>query len=342
MILSLLIAPIRQRLKLFDLSTGTHNYKLNAEMKNTKTTIGGFFYILTVLGTILLLGFIILTFAFNNVYEIKTQVPVSILENQVNNFIADIKVIATFLYYGDSCEENSKCNENISVDTYGITIGEDSFSCNSIDGSCVVTYQCTNCIIQLLAHVQISLESVFSYSSGIFINVTSTSSIPESVSSVFIPFYSNQGQILTGTIPSNFYFIMIPSFFQSSVPKFPSTLTGYHVALEKPADSGSQYSIDELSTANNLYAFVYLSKSDSGVYTERGENQSIVTISIAFLGFVAGISQALHMIMRILEKNYRSIKKKVNKFYNLRHLLEKNRFISELWDEKNDFVSSRK
>ena len=303
-IFMILIPYSRKKLEKIDLFVGNHNYADNTILLFTKTKIGGFFSI--ILGSIILeiTATLIIVYFFQNVSEVKSQVPFPVLENYVTKFTADISITVTYIFYSDSCGKNSACNDNIIVAATGFSLQNESSSCNLVNTSCIIEYHCQGCTIDSTATVKFMLKETLSFSTGIYVNVASTSSIPESESSIFTPIYADTNQIYIGSVPSEFSFIMTPSLFESNLHQYPSMSTGYHTTLQNTPTKGSQYSINDLPTVSNLNTVVYLVRSASGMYTNRYENQPLVMLIYAFLGTIAGILQIIKIILSLIESNY--------------------------------------
>ena len=148
------------------------------------------------------------------------------------------------------------------------------------------------------------MQSTYSYASSIKVNVTSTSSIPGTISSVHTSLQAQTNQVFVGPVESSFYYLMTPSLFISYVSDFQSNVTGYHVAEYLNPSPGSIYSVDELALAFQLGVTVYLTQSNSGLYTERYLIQTFILLLSAILGAIAGLMGAISFIMSFVEKHY--------------------------------------
>ena len=309
-------------LSILDTFQNQHNYKTNDYLKNQSTKIGGFFTLILGYFSVIIIGVVLIRFVLQNISETKAQQPLPVLENYVTDFAADIEVTVTFLYYGDSCGLNSICNSFINIAVNDFIWNNGFYTCEKINGSCIIAFICNSCIIGSLSSLVFTLSEDFSYSSGIYINVTSTTSIPNSISNIFIPIYPTNGFIFTGSVASNFTFIMTPSLFQSSISGLPSQATGYHVILSEPPIIGSQALVTDLADVSDLSVIVSLSKSSAGLLITRSEIQSFYTMIAGLLGSIAGLMQIISFIMRIFEKYYLKKITELNKRKQLLNIIE--------------------
>ena len=291
----------------FDIFKSSHNYLLLAPIILQKTKIGGAFSILFIFLSLLLIITTILIFSLENIDELKVLQPLPTLQNEVNKFYADIQVITGFENYGDICEINNKCSTEIKVIASNFDIEHGKFSCQQTGNSCTISFMCLKCVIGSQASVRFILQSSHSYSSSININVTSTSSIPESNSSVYTSITAQHSKLFVGSVDSNFYFTMTPSLFISYVPEFESNITGYHVTELMIPAPGTEYFVDELALTSQLGVTVYLTQSESGLYTERYQIQEFFLLLYSILGTIAGLMGFTRFTMQITEKNYEKI-----------------------------------
>jgi hypothetical protein len=89
------------------------------------------------------------------------------------------------------------------------------------------------------------MKEALSYASFLSVNLTSSSSIPNEFSSVFIPVNPNSKELLLrGTDPTIVYYSLTPSvifmkIFTSQSSEWPSSETGYHIAPDQNPMIGS-------------------------------------------------------------------------------------------------------
>ena len=291
-----------KKLKRFDLFINSHCYQLNAPIVLIKTTFGSIFSVIFIVLCFILIVVTILSYELQNTSEIKMLQPLPVLRNEVDYFSADIQIISELENYGDICELNSECSSDIIVTAYNFDMIDQYYTCHQVGSSCFVNFLCTNCAIGAQAYVKFAFQSTYSYASAINVNVTSTSSIPESNSSVTSSIEPQYNQIYAGPIDSSFNFLITPSLFISYVSEFKSNVTGYHITEKLAPSPGSMVYINELANSFRLGISVYLSQSDSGLYTERYQPQTFTLFISSILGSIAGLMGAITFIMRFIEE----------------------------------------
>ena len=103
----------------------------------------------------LLIGFSTIYFDQDNVIEKKALVPLVTLEDEIDNILGDIVVIARFNYYGGACVEvGNICNSDITHNIDSIKGKPERLSCyldNETD--CVLTFSCKGCEVKSGAYV---------------------------------------------------------------------------------------------------------------------------------------------------------------------------------------------
>ena len=299
-----------EKLTKIDMFMSSHSYELNSSIILIKTRLGGIFSLIFIVVAIILIITSILLYSLQNIAELKVLQPLPVIRNEVNNFYADIEIVSEFENYGDICESNFDCPWEITVTAENFDVLNESYTCHQVGSSCFVTFLCTNCVIGPQAYVEFAFQSTYNYASGININVTSTSSIPESNSSVFSSLTPQANQVYSGPIDSSFSFLVTPSLFISYVSDFKSNITGYHITESSAPLPGSTFYVTELANSLRLGLTVYLTQSDSGLYTERYHPQSFTLFISSILGSVAGILGVSRFMMRAFEYNFINFTKK--------------------------------
>lgn len=214
-----------------------------------------------------------MSYFLNNVLESKALLPLVAVENDVSVFDADLLIIVTFVRYGGICEQNGYCKDEIKVNPVNISPSLNTKTCEMDDmNNCIVTYHCQSCEINTGAEVEFVLTEDLSYCSSITVNITTSSSIPNEISSKLMTVTSSTSKVLRGYSPTKFYFSLIPSLFKSSIATWPSQLTGYHVDVEQSPIIGSEFFTYELPFSSNLNLGVVLNKSSNCLYTIRSAN----------------------------------------------------------------------
>ncbi|OMJ70696.1 hypothetical protein SteCoe_31256 [Stentor coeruleus] len=294
---------LRKSLMFWDLFEDLHNHELNFPMIRVKNKVGGFFSLVFFGISIIIIGSSLISFNLDNIQETKALVPLVIMENEVSEFVSpELVVISKFLVYGDSCEINNVCNPLILVTTNNIKSTLSKISCSMTnDKSCIVTFTCYDCSLSKGTILKISLLEKFSYASGIEINITSDSSIPNSKSSVSLTLQSSINYIFIGSEPSKFFFTLTPSIFRSESSNWPDLLTGYHVSSDSIPIKGSEFLSIDLPIASQLKLEIYLDVSLSSLYTNRYLKQDLLFALSTIIGSVFGILGAVGSFMRFFE-----------------------------------------
>lgn len=296
----------RNKLEVFDFYNLKHTHNIGEAVTLKKTNIGGIFTLLFISLALVITATILIGYFLNNTKESKALQPLSVLQKQVEYFNADLEMIVSFNAYGDACVIDSECSPLIYVEINDFkSKGSYSISCVLIEASCIIKFECLRCEIDSQSSVSIYLNEKFSYASSISVNLTSTSSIPDSISSEISTISTTDNQLFIGSIPTSFYFTLIPSLFTSSVGTTSIQDTGYHVLINSLPDQGSQYSIHNIQKFSLLQVVVYLFQSSSGLYTNRYPDQTLIFVISGLLGSVSGVMGALGFLMGKFEKNLR-------------------------------------
>jgi Galactose oxidase, central domain/Tyrosine-protein kinase ephrin type A/B receptor-like/Kelch motif len=306
-IIILFIFFARHKLQMFDIFDSSHAYELGETITLKKTKIGGIFTLFFFSLALVISVTILLQYNLNNTQETKVLQPLPVLEMEVSNFKATLQMLISFDGYGDSCVVDSKCSPQISFEFFDFkTLGIFSYSCSLVAGSCIIDFNCFGCEISSQSYAVFFLNEKFSYASSISVNVSSTSSIPNSISGVTSSISTKNHQLFIGTIPTEFYFILIPSLFTSSISSNIIKSTGYHVLVDTLPIPGSQYSIQSIQGISLLNIKIYLTQSSSGLYTTRYLSQSFILILSGLLGSITGIMGGMGFFMRLVEGNLKN------------------------------------
>lgn len=247
-------------------------------------------------------------FIFDNISEIKTLMPLVVLESYTKTFKSNLEVKFELKNYGDSClNDNSYiktkfssvyCNKDIYAHVENINFESNSLRCyKDKDNTCVIVYYCSQCEITLDSSIKLALIEKLSFSAGILVNITSESSVPESPSSVSLGISPETGKIFIGPTSNDFFFTMTPSYFTSSVSEFPSKTTGYHITSESSPKVGSQNFIQDISLATQLSINVFFLKTSTGLYTSRYQRQSFLIFISGLFGTLSGLVGFIRFFM---------------------------------------------
>jgi Galactose oxidase, central domain/Tyrosine-protein kinase ephrin type A/B receptor-like len=319
-ILLLFFETVWKNLKIFDIYKKLHNYKLLEPMVLSKNSCGGLFGVIFIIIALFLIISMLISFELNNVEELKSLMTSTILEHQVESFNAWMFVQITLYRYGGRCVDSSgSCLPEISLNIYNIVGTTGSKKCYfDSQNNCIVEYTCTSCAINSGAYIEGVFSEELSYSSGLSVNLTTTSSIPNSISSIYEVLVPPTGTVFRGYTPSTFYFTATPSLFLHEQGD-PNPLTGYHISSEISPEVGSSYLVIELPFTFNLKILIELSKSDTSLYTLRYQNQTPIILINGLLGSVFGVLSLMGTLMRTAEwsmnyyKSHRDKKKKFKK-----------------------------
>lgn len=279
-------------------------------MYTKMTRFGGLSSLVFLMAAIIIIGTELIIFIDANIYETKVLIPKVVLDEEVSSFIADkISVEIELLRYGDKCNQAS-----LSVSLSSITYSSVTWTSRLTDSkSCIIFFECFDCVLSVGSDLSLTSYEKFCYSSGIVVNVTSSSSIPNEISSILLTLSPKSNNVFIGSSPSNFYFTMIPSLFESDPSRWPKSLTGYHVSSQVVPQPGSQYMGIEIVTASLLLVNVNFEMNTSGLYTRRLFKQTAIFLLSALIGSVFGIMKAVGGAMRVSENYSQKILKKQKK-----------------------------
>lgn len=74
------------------------------------------------------------------------------------------------------------------------------------------------------------MSEASSYASSISVEISSTSSIPDENSQLIMGAKPEKGKVLRGFQPTEFFILLTPSVFLSTVSDWESLMTGYHIS----------------------------------------------------------------------------------------------------------------
>lgn len=320
---------MRAFIKLFDLYSEKHNIEDDIFMVKAKNRMGGYFSIGFMVGGLWLIFASLAGYILDNIVETKALIPLVAVENEVSNFYGDLSLIVSFIRYGGKCVIDGECSADIKVTPNNILYSDYSRVCElDIYNNCIITLVYSSCEVLTGGQIDFKLTEALSYASAILVNITSTSSIPNEVSSKSIGLTATTNKVLRGYDPSVFYFDMIPSLFQSSVSDWPSKLTGYHIDIKSSGKKGSEYFTYELPFSADLNLQVILDKSTDCLNTIRDVNQTLLVLISALLGAVFGFKESICTAMEIVEEKVAGFVEKIKvktefskRILNTKHLM---------------------
>lgn len=320
MVFILLIFKVRKNIAKIDLYYASHSNQVNHPLIYRKTKLGGFFTMIFIGAGIFILGLNTINYFTRNIEEMKVLQPLSVFENEVDNFKSTLNVSVSFSNYIDECAANGLCNEGVHVNYSNIEKGKIEIGCKKVNQACKITFLCTKCEIGSRSQITFKLSEAYSFSSAISVTISADSSIPEADSLMSKTIIPSNKEIFIGSTPTEFYYSLTPSVFYSQLSRYPSNATGYHVSEFSTPLPGSSYTIDNLVTESGIIAIINLEKSAFGFFTYRYEKSSAFIIFSAIIGSITGIYQVVGFLMGTLEsflESYERKTKKAENFYNL-------------------------
>ena len=173
-----------------------------------------------------------------------------------------------------------------------------------------------------------------SYTSDISISIGTDSAIPSHKSVVFQNITSDQGKVFRGSIPTTFYYSVLPSYYENiDLFNQKSSSKGYRVSSTLNPVAGSQYTTDQIPLTSGLNVKVELFRSDIGITTFKYPLLNLSDFFIKLLSDVPGTIVFIGFIMWIAEFFYYLSKGQSSGRMRLvkKHILEerKKRYIQE-------------
>ncbi|OMJ74619.1 hypothetical protein SteCoe_26399 [Stentor coeruleus] len=283
-----------------DVFANQHSQDLNVPIIYKKTNIGGLFSLLFILVAFVSIAGSIMNYTLNNITEIKALVPVMTIEDDI--LAKSFAIVTTFYTYGGKCISSENvdtillpssmiCLKDISYTIEGLSYSSVTNTCEMIDSNCIVRLEFSNLeLIQSIASVYIELKESRSFANNIGVNITSSSSIPNEVSNIFVIIEPpSKNYLFRGTVPTTIYFKLTPSVFTSESTEWPSFETGFHISTSENPDIGS------IATQKTIYSQAYLrtliniEKSETGMKTQRKLNNTLFVFIGGLLGSVFGL-----------------------------------------------------
>lgn len=202
---------IYKKVKAIDFFIDRHEIKLEQPIEYKKTSLGGVFSLIFIIasGITFISGF--LNFYYNNFTELRALVPVITLEKEIlSRFVA---VDVTFYIYGGDCVQDDECNPLIEYLEEGFSYNRRKVVCKQVSSNCQVYLEFENLkLTSKNSVIYINMREKFSYSSGISVNITSFSSIPNEISSIVTTIQpSSTKTLFRGKTPSKFNYKFTPS-----------------------------------------------------------------------------------------------------------------------------------
>lgn len=329
-VICMLYERTRRSLHKFDIYNKLHNYEIGKIMYLRNTIFGGVASLAFIGIAIIIIGSTLMNFIDNNILETKSLVPKVILDEEVGTFESEKFIFVIKLYrYGDLCQ-------NIESYAFNFDYSEMSISSELDSNTCIIYIEFSKCVINVGAYLKVISLETLSYASGIEVNVTTNSSIPNEISSMSSVIFPSGNNVFIGSDDSIFYYVLTPSLFKSDSSKWKTDLKGYHIAVSSSPSAGSQFLTSELSIVSQLNLKIYLELSDSGLYTYRYYKQTLIYVASALLGSIFGIMGAVGGIMSMVEKNSHKFKKLLEKKKNFNKISNKRQDFDKQFDKQAD------
>lgn len=239
-ILALLMKDVWDKIKSLDLFVKKHRNELGIPVVHRKTSLGGLFTVFFIFLSLASLISSLLTYSTDNITEIKSLMPSITLNQEIKSSFFFIESI--FYTYGGVCTVNSACHPNIKFVFQGLFYSKMIRTCTKIEeDTCKIAIEFLDFYVESsLSYITLQLEEKNSYAGYFTINATSSSSIPESFSSVFIPIEPPSYEyVFKGASPNLVYLKLIPSVFTSQSSRWKDSDTGYHLQIDKDTTLGS-------------------------------------------------------------------------------------------------------
>lgn len=295
----------RTLLTKIDLYTELHNYEVDRPMYLINNKFGGVFSLVFICLAVILFGITLINYKENNILETKGLVPKVVLDYEVDEYAADkFFVIVQFIRYGDKC-----LNESIDYFTSSMKAKKESITFELVGDTCVATFEYDSCVLSTGASLTIALKEKLCYSSGIYVNISSSSSIPNEISSILTIIKPSGNNVFIGTDPSYFYFTLTPSLFISESNKWPHNITGYHISSINLPVAGSEHESRDLAIASQLKVIISMDLSISGLLTKRSLIQDLGILFSSLIGSIFGVMGGVGGGMAFLEKRLGKFRK---------------------------------
>ncbi|CAG9320028.1 unnamed protein product [Blepharisma stoltei] len=326
---------LRNELRKIDSYSENHNLELEAVMRKSKNRFGGYFTIGFIVGALWLIYANIVTYILDNAVETKTLLPLAAVWDETKSYRGDITLVLTLLRYGGNCTNNGACVESLYTTSNQVVSSSVNQSCYmDPNDNCIVTFFCKNCEFSTGAEINVLLQESLSFCSGILVNLTSTSSIPNEISSEKIGVMSDQNKIFRGYSPTTFYFTMTPSLFKSSVSSWPSKSTGYHVEILSSPSKGSQHYAYELPFSSDLNVKIVIEKNNDCLSTTRNAKHTLLILLSAVLGAVFGWKGTMQGIMQTIERRIWYARTKISKAVQISNSIASSKNLANIFNSE--------
>ncbi|CAG9318127.1 unnamed protein product [Blepharisma stoltei] len=129
-----------------DLYKTQHNHVLETPMLLKKTRIGGIFSLIFLILAVMIIISILIDYSINNEIEIKSLVPLVVMNHEVSKFVTDLKVLIKAIRY-PCVDDYGNCADTISLSTNKFAGNWDKMICINSDLGCELSLNCHSCEI---------------------------------------------------------------------------------------------------------------------------------------------------------------------------------------------------
>ncbi|CAG9336315.1 unnamed protein product [Blepharisma stoltei] len=291
-----------------DLYTTYHNNTIGKAMFLLKTKFGGAFTIVFIIIAIIIMLDALVNYSLNNILELKSMIPLVVLDG-MTEFEGNFQIKTTLMHYGGNCLKNDECSSEIGYTISNITGDWSGITCEYVDEEdCIVSIECKNCKIPNQGQLSYQLINTNGFTSGFRVQINSSSSIPNKISSIEKTVYPNKDYIFIGPDPTTIYFSLIPSWFKDE--KDGVSFSGFHISLDKDSLLGSMHKTNEVGISYNSYLTIEFNKSLNGLVTKRSIIQTSTALLSSLLGSIFGLMSSIGGVMQIVEKKWNDIEAK--------------------------------
>ena len=120
-----------------------------------------------------------------------------------------------------------------------------NLKCEKQELDCTVSFECSDCELVSTGSISIEIDEMDSFATGISIEVSSSSSIPDEYSTIISSLRSDAPFYFRGPDPSTFYLLITPSLFLNDSGDWEKELKGYHISQTQDPGRGSQIEFSE-------------------------------------------------------------------------------------------------
>jgi hypothetical protein len=148
-------------------------------------------------------------------------------------------------YPGECGSGEGICIKQLEVNVENIQGDREDPTCRKVESDCFINYKIRNFQLIENGKIDFQLSEDLSMSSGIYLKIESSSSIPDEISSISDVINSDMNFFFRGSTPSTFSYLMTPSLFRTDSNKWEDNQIGYHISTIDDPYKGSQTGMTE-------------------------------------------------------------------------------------------------